>query len=357
MTVLASALLMMGAAAGGEREASSVPEPFPSKVLWTPDGRHIIFSRGFQGIYLVDVAGSELRSIPADAPLGTPSAPGYALPDLSPDGAKLAFVARIGGQSAAIMVSAFDGSGARRMTHDEKFNTHPAWSPDGEEIAYIADGKLAVMRTDGTDVRLVVLSVQVMNAAPVWSPDGSRIAFVGIQQDAAHSKSVYTVQLDGTGLTELGSTVSVPSWSPDGSRFAFLKPEDGGEISLYTLGISGADLQRVWSLDQANVRQAWSLVQTGRWYGSLSWSPDGSAILHVSDAGEVAVVSLDYGNEKHRFGFGSTVDAGLFPVFRKCSQKARLSARLAGGPHGPPTGIALPFSPASTKTVTSTSIT
>ena len=308
LLVLGSALLLMGASTDGEPQAAPVPEPFPSKVVWTPDGKHIIFSRGFQGIFRVDVAGSELRLIPENAPLGTAASPGYALPALSPDGIRLAFVARPSGlaQSATIMVSALDGTGARRLTQDEKFNTHPAWSPNGEEIAYISDGKLTVMRADGTSVRVLALSVKVLNAAPAWSPNGSRIAFVGVQDDTEYLNAVYAVRPDGTELTNLGPTVSVPTWSPDGSRIAFLMPEDHDEASLFTLDNKGNDPQKVWSLGQVNVRRAWSLVQTHRWYGNLSWSPDGSAILYVSDDGEVEVVSLDYANEMLRFDFGET---------------------------------------------------
>ena len=306
LAVFGSALLLMGASPGGEPQAPPPPTIFPSKVVWTPDGRHIIFSRGFEGIYMVDRAGSELRAIPEGAPMGSAAAPRYALPALSPDGTRLAFVARLGGTSTAIMVSALDGTDAHRLTQDEKFNTHPAWSPNGEEIAYISDGKLTVMRADGTSVRVLALSVKVLNAAPAWSPNGSRIAFVGVQDDTEYLNAVYAVRPDGTELTKLGATLSVPSWSPDGSRIAFLMPEDHHEASLFTLDNKGYDPQKVWSLGQVNVRRAWLLVQTHRWYGNLSWSPDGSAILYVSDDGEVEVVSLDYANEMLRFDFGET---------------------------------------------------
>ena len=305
---LASALLLMGASSGGEPQATSVPEVFTSQLVWTPNGKHIIFSRGSQGIYMVDVAGSALQAIPENGPMGTASSPGYALPALSPDGTWVAFVARLGAQSVAIMVSALDGTGVRRLTHDEKFNTHSAWSPDGEEIAYIADGKLTVMRADGTNARELVRSVYARAAALAWSPHGSRIAFVGVQNDPEHANAVFTVRPDGTEMTNLGATLSVPSWSPDGSRIAFLIPGDGREVSLYTLDSVGTDPQKVWSLGQTNVRQAWSLVHTGRWFDNLSWSPDGSAILYVSNNGEIEVVSLDYANEMLRFQFGDTAD-------------------------------------------------
>ena len=284
LLVLGSALLLMGASTDGEPQAPPSPESFPSKVVWTPDGKHIIFSRGFQGIFMVNVAGSELQAIPEDAPMGTPSSPGYALPALSPDGTQLAFVAQLGGlvQSTAIMVSALDGTGSRRLTHDAEFNTHPAWSPDGEEIAYIADGKLSVMRIDGTIARVLAPPVEAINAAPLWSPDGSRIAFVGVQPDSEPRYAVYTARSDGTGVTKLGATVSVPSWSPDGSRIAFLMPEEGVEVGLFTLGSDGTDPLKVWSLGESDI-----------WVDNLSWSPDGDAILFSSADGEVVVVNLE----------------------------------------------------------------
>ena len=284
LLVLGSALLLMGASTDGEPQAPPSPESFPSKVVWTPDGKHIIFARGFQGIFRVDVAGSELQAIPADAPIGTPSSPGYALPALSPDGTQLAFVAQLGGlvQSTAIMVSALDGTGSHRLTHDAEFNTHPVWSPDGEEIAYIADGKLSVMRIDGTIARVLAPPVEAINAAPLWSPDGSRIAFVGVQPDSEPRYAVYTARSDGTGVTKLGATVSVPSWSPDGSRIAFLMPEEGVEVGLFTLGSDGTDPLKVWSLGESDI-----------WVDNLSWSPDGDAILFSSADGEVVVVNLE----------------------------------------------------------------
>ena len=292
LLVLGSALLLMGASTDGEPQAPPSPESFPSKVVWTADGRYIIFSRGLQGIFMVDVAGSELRAIPEGAPLKKPLSPGNALPALSPDGTRIAYVAQQSGlgKSAAITVSALDGTSGRRLTQDEKFNTHPAWSPDGTRIAYIADGRLTVMRADGTNARVLAPFVEVVNAAPEWSPDGRRIAFVGIDNDPTHPNAVYTVRPDGTELTKLGATVSVPSWSPDGSRIAFLMPEESGEVSLYTLDSGGADPQQVWSLGETSI-----------WADNLSWSPDGSAILFASADGEVVAISTEDVEEKVLF--------------------------------------------------------
>ena len=94
LLVLGSALLLMGASTDGEPQAPPVTGVVPVEggvdAGWEA---HHLFP-GFQGIFRVDVAGSELGAIPEGAPMGSAAAPGYALPALSPDGTRLAFVAR-----------------------------------------------------------------------------------------------------------------------------------------------------------------------------------------------------------------------------------------------------------------------
>ena len=306
LLVLGSALLLMGASTDGEPQAPVPSVSSASRVVWTPDGERIIFSRDFQGIFTVDTVGLQVRAVAGGAAKATPAFLDKALAALSADGTQIAYVTRLGGPShgTSIAVAALDGTGVRRLTHSEQYNTHPEWSPDGTKIAFIADSMLSVVDVSkATQTRVLALSVNAVNAAPKWSPAGGHIAFVAVQDKPVHHYAVYKVRSDGSELTRLGSTVSVPSWSPDGKRIAFLMPEDGGEVSLYTLGSAGEDLQKVWSLGQARVFQVWSLVQTDSWFDVFSWSPDGSAILFASSAGEVVVVSLDI-RAKGLFGRG-----------------------------------------------------
>jgi len=53
----------------------------------------------------------------------------------------------------------------------------PAWSPDGSRIAFVANGDIYTVLSDGSDVRRLTDN-ESNQGNPVWSPDGSRIAFV-----------------------------------------------------------------------------------------------------------------------------------------------------------------------------------
>ncbi len=88
----------------------------------------------------------------------------------------------------------------------------PAWSPDGQKIAYISDDALFVIKHDGTG-RIKLAEVRPgehLTDTPSWSPDGSKIAF------CMHD-SIYIINADGSGLTKLVESAGrYPGvqWSP-----------------------------------------------------------------------------------------------------------------------------------------------
>ena len=110
-------------------------------------------------------------------------------PQISPDGARVAFVATTLSEErdeylSNIWVVDADGGGApRRFTAGPKRDRDPRWSPDGTRLAFVSEregkkkGQLYVMPADGGEPTR--LSDERHGVAdPVWSPDGSRLAFV-----------------------------------------------------------------------------------------------------------------------------------------------------------------------------------
>lgn len=161
---------------------------------------------------------------------------GAKLPKWSPDRGNLAFLTycRPLGGSLCVEIAKADGSHRTRLTND-----HPkdwvstvdfAWSPSGDEIAYIeGDEKqramtLGVVKPDGTDRKEIqhlscpALMV-TLNPAPTlsWSPDGQKIALTACP---ASGHAIMVVDRTGEGAHVVADGYS-PLWSPDGKMLLF----------------------------------------------------------------------------------------------------------------------------------------
>ena len=156
---------------------------------------------------------------------------------------------------------------------------------------------------------------------PVWSPDGQKLAFivyegaVEVYEEAIELEkvdrfapaglslkaSVYTVGVDGTGLTRITEAASNPAWSPDGKRIAVAVPAKRGKADLYTFAADGSDPVLV----KDTLSATWN-SPVNPWMGNLSWSPDDSQILlnqrarRINLDGSSAVPNtLRYATEKY----------------------------------------------------------
>jgi len=82
---------------------------------------------------------------------------------------------------AGIFVMSARGSDTRNLTASPGDDVHPAWSPDGQAIAFASDREddfeLYAMSADGTGQRRLTDSPG-RDGHPSWSPDGRRLAFV-----------------------------------------------------------------------------------------------------------------------------------------------------------------------------------
>ena len=275
--------------------------------LWSKDGSHVIFAHPPAGLFVVDSSGSDMSSLPPGLILGTHRLPGGFSPALSFDGSRVACVtvekSDWGNYNSEIVTSALDGSSFRRLTNDSAIDANPAWSPDGSRIAFMSGRppsyRLYVMDSDGSNVRGLAPSIVSRGHPPVWSLDGRRIAFVSFQSDFVKIGEkereieryiVHTVLPDGSGLIELGDTVSNPVWSPDGGRIAFMHILADGTHGLYTVNGDGTDPRMLLFFERDIDWGERSIA----WYHTLSWSPGGLRILFgSSSSGFFKLVTVD----------------------------------------------------------------
>jgi Tol biopolymer transport system component len=235
---------------------------FDSSPTWSPDGKSIAFVRLVTSvprfaeaheIFVMNADGSGVRRL-------TRNSVNDGYPAWSPDGKWIAFSRedphsrKLGDVSFDIWVMRADGSGARQLTNSRDDEVEPAWSPDGRQIAFVADGRtspgarLVVMRADGTHRRLVA-KVPLVGASqseafslqrPSWAPSGKRIAYVG-------TSGIATVRPDGTGTVILPAGMH-PAWSPDGKSLTFMRFDSQSPIGrIYVMDADGKNLRALTS--------------------------------------------------------------------------------------------------------------
>jgi hypothetical protein len=200
-------------------------------------------------------------SVASDPPL-TAAGFGHGLngdPAWSPDGQRIAFVSdRANPGTFDVWTMNANGSNQARVTFELGSAANPAWSPDGTRIAYDvgddAERDVVVMNANGTG-RLVVGPGPLAQDLPVWTPDGSRIVFT---DDSAGGLS--SVAPSGAGRAPFLGDASAADYSPDGTRLAVVRGD--GRIHILNADGSGG-----------------SPITPGLG-GRPAWSPDGTRIAY-----------------------------------------------------------------------------
>jgi dipeptidyl aminopeptidase/acylaminoacyl peptidase len=283
-----SSIWIVPSEGGSPRRLTQGNEP-----RWSPDGRSLAFvsdrGRGAQ-VWLLRLDGGDAECL-------TDVAGGVTGPSVwSPDGARIAFTARvsivdrslersprvirrlryllngagyIGDSYWHVFTVAVHENGAPvQLTSGEWHHFNPAWSPDGTQIACITTRRgdwdtewvwdLFVLR-EGVEPRRLTASEGTC-AAPAWSPDGKWIAYFDNRcPGTAYAKDYELWLIPAAGGTprnvsgplDRGCQISQPPatneparWSADSSA-VFFHVRDGGFFHLYAYNVSTNELQPV----------------------------------------------------------------------------------------------------------------
>jgi TolB protein len=204
-------------------------------------------------------------SAAGDCPGGPAAFPGLYDPVRSPDGGRLAI-----GLGDGIGIAAADGSGLRELAGLPPGAREPAWSPDGSELVFAANGvavgpaesDLYIVAVDGGPARPLTATPGATERRPTWgarpAADGGRIAY-------ERGRDIWTLRPDGQDVRRLTHKSGYdPSFSPYASRLVFVRRNQ-----IYTVMSRGRDLDRVTNLG-------------GR---SPTWSPDGRRLAFIRGGG------------------------------------------------------------------------
>ncbi len=169
-------------------------------------------------------------------------------PTWSPDGKSIAFSATVGGDSdlfiydLTVPQDAPQASAIKRITSDFYADLQPAWSPDGDTIAFVTDrfttnaallnaGDYRLALFDVASGRISPLSTfgQGKNINPQWAPDSRNLFFVSDQNGISN---VYRVNLQS------GAMAQVTNIDSGISGITALSPAISSAIDARTLAVS-----------------------------------------------------------------------------------------------------------------------
>lgn len=185
---------------------------------------------GIPQIFVVNTDGTDLHQI-------TNMSEGACQPNWSPDGSILVFVSPCRARAefyddfysnSSLYAVNPDGSELRSITVVPGSDFDPAWSPDGERIAFSSerDGQkeIYVLTVDsGAVIRLTNSPLGVENTQPSWSPDGTQIVYTVKRLDAYQVWMMTATGRDNVQLVRSGQTLwdYLPFWSTDGKTIYF----------------------------------------------------------------------------------------------------------------------------------------
>jgi len=260
-------------------------EWFPSL---SPDGEWIVYSgeaSGNRDLYLKSVGGQNVIELTKDSPDDDDH------PAWSPDGDRIAF--RSSRDGGGIFVMGRTGEGVRRIT---RFGYKPAWSPDGRQLAFVTENvELNPQNSDGMS-QLWVADVATGEtrriegvgdaSLPSWSPNGHRIAYMRRVGNPAHA-DVWTIAPDGGEPVPVTADIEIdwnPVWSPDG-RFLYFASGRRGSMNLWRVPVDEASGRPTGDLEPITT-PATSLAH-------ISLSADGRRVVYSSVLVSINIQRMD----------------------------------------------------------------
>ncbi|MBO0720473.1 MAG: S9 family peptidase [Blastocatellia bacterium] len=235
-------------------------------------------------------------------------------PQLSPDGKWVAYTIsewdkRNNARVSHIWLASTSGGRSTKFTNGLKGESSPLWSPDGANLAFLADREKETQVwilpvSGGESDKLTSAENDVQSFC--WSPDGTQIAYVthDVPKDKAerekrkkdkfdtivvdsdfsysHLWSINVETREKRRLTEGNFSARNPQWSPDGKSIAFVMSPSGMQESsftdisedrntdIYLVPAAGGTLRRLTTNPAADFNPR--------------WSPDGKLLAYVANS-------------------------------------------------------------------------
>lgn len=212
-----------------------------SQPAWAPDGASLAYvyrGTNFADIFITDDQGQTQTRLTDSQSTILDNNDWNFRPAWSPDGKFIVYVSDKTSTFPQLwLMDAADGSGRHPLATpglQQEAVDAVAWSPDGSQLAVTTWSEpgptqiaLVPMNAPGRQPGKVITDLPGGALDPAWSPDGDWLAFAGRD---AYAVEAFAAHPDGTSVTKLtadGQLARSPAWSPDGRHVAYLSNKTG----------------------------------------------------------------------------------------------------------------------------------
>jgi eukaryotic-like serine/threonine-protein kinase len=187
---------------------------------------------------------------------------------------KIAFASDRSGSVQIWVMDADNPENRRQVTNIEAGACQPAWSPDGQRLAFVTPCNGPRLTYPGARIKIVELEtgeitdLKLHGGAfePAWSPDGQTIAYTTFDNDRTEIHAINLADLTTRPLSQRGQKNTGPGWSADGAYIAF-----SSDVNY---------VDEIWIMKKDGSSQE-PLTQAGalKYFTQPAWSPDGKWLV------------------------------------------------------------------------------
>ena len=218
-------------------------------------------------------------------PIGAVSNEGEYSPAWSPDGQYLAYHKNSDSVFWDLLIKNVNTGEITQVSNNKAYDTGASWSPDGQQLIFSSSrsgNRDIYVYNLSTKQSLPLIQHESMDNQANWSPDGSTIAFLS-RRNGKSQLYLYDIESKKTRqLTDTGEHIFHPSWSPDGHSIFFDQQVDD-KSRIFRVNIKEGAVSEVYSNNAS----------------TFSASSDGEKLtLSTNRSGQWDIIRVDLRNGK-----------------------------------------------------------